>query len=103
MLSVTVAADVRGQQMKLNTPFGKPAFLRLSTKRYWVYGLDSEAFRTTVLPQMRGVMNALIPRICPNVSDYHYSYVYDLNDRCIPWCYAEHNATRFLEDHSEGA
>ena len=72
ILSVIVAADERGQQMKLSTPFGKPAFLKLSTSRYCVYGLDSDAFRTTVLPQISGVMKALIPRIYFN-RQYRYT------------------------------
>lgn len=63
MASVTGPAFVRGQHIKLRTPWGRPAFRNESTSRYWVYGLDSEAFNTTVFPQTSGVMNALIPRI----------------------------------------
>lgn len=63
MASVTAAADVRGQQMKFSTPSGRPAFRKESTRRYCVYGLDSDAFKTTVLPQMSGTMKARMPRI----------------------------------------
>lgn len=61
--SVTVDATEREQQMNWRTPGGNPAWRKMSTRRYWVYGLLSDALRMAVLPHMMGVMKARTPRM----------------------------------------
>ena len=46
-------------EMKLRTPFGRPASSKISTTIDWLRGLSSEDLRTAVLPHKMGVAIAL--------------------------------------------